>query len=63
MKLQYIAAGLLAIAPSAALAGPAINGAGATFPAPIYQRWFQDYAGATGERVNYQSPLRQGQSS
>jgi phosphate transport system substrate-binding protein len=56
MKLKRIAAiSLLAAAPGAALAGPAINGAGATFPAPIYQRWFQDYAGATGEKVNYQS--------
>jgi len=45
----------LASVPAAAFAGPAINGAGATFPAPIYQRWFQDYSGATGERVNYQS--------
>ena len=56
MKLKRIAAiGLLAAAPGAALAGPAINGAGATFPAPIYQRWFQDYANASGDRVNYQS--------
>ena len=45
----------LALAPSAAFAGPALNGAGATFPAPIYQRWFQDYARDTGNRVNYQS--------
>ncbi len=55
MKLKHIATIGLALAPTAAFAGPAINGAGATFPAPIYQRWFQDYAGATGERVNYQS--------
>ena len=55
MKLKHIATLGLALAPAAAFAGPAINGAGATFPAPIYQRWFQDYAGATGERVNYQS--------
>ena len=56
MKLKRIAAiGLLAAAPGAAFAGPAINGAGATFPAPIYQRWFQDYANASGDRVNYQS--------
>lgn len=55
MKLKNIfAIGLLA-APTAALAGPVINGAGATFPAPIYQRWFQDYASSTGNRVNYQS--------
>jgi phosphate transport system substrate-binding protein len=34
---------------------PNINGAGATFPAPIYQRWFADYAAQTGNKVNYQS--------
>ena len=55
MKLKHIATLGLALAPAAAFAGPAINGAGATFPAPIYQRWFQDYAGSTGEKVNYQS--------
>jgi len=55
MKFKnFIAVGLLA-APAAALAGPALNGAGATFPAPIYQRWFQDYARTSGSRVNYQS--------
>ena len=55
MKLKnFIAVGLVA-APVAAFAGPALNGAGATFPAPIYQRWFQDYARTTGNRVNYQS--------
>lgn len=31
-----------------------LNGAGASFPAAIYQRWFQDLA-AKGVRVNYQS--------
>jgi phosphate transport system substrate-binding protein len=31
-----------------------LNGAGASFPAPIYQRWFQDLANK-GVRVNYQS--------
>ena len=55
MKLKYIATIGLALAPTAALAGPAINGAGATFPAPIYQRWFIDYSASTGEKVNYQS--------
>ena len=55
MKLKHIATIGLALAPAAAFAGPAINGAGATFPAPIYQRWFQDYASASGDRVNYQS--------
>jgi len=55
MKLKQIFAAGLVAAPVAALAGPAINGAGASFPAPIYQRWFADYARATGNRVNYQS--------
>lgn len=33
-----------------------ISGAGATFPAPIYQRWFADYANTKGgSQVNYQS--------
>src|SRR5690606_28716540 len=32
-----------------------LTGAGATFPYPIYSRWFSDYAAATGVRVNYQS--------
>jgi len=44
-----------ATVPTAVLAGVTINGAGATFPAPIYQRWFQDYSQQTGNRVNYQS--------
>ena len=55
MKLKNIIAFGLVAAPFAALAGPALNGAGATFPAPIYQRWFQDYARTSGSRVNYQS--------
>ncbi len=55
MKLKHIATLGLAIAPTTAFAGPILNGAGATFPAPIYQRWFQDYARTTGDRVNYQS--------
>lgn len=56
MKLKQITAiGLLAAASTPALANPTINGSGATFPAPIYQRWFADYAKETGKRVNYQS--------
>ena len=31
-----------------------LSGAGASFPSPIYQRWFQELAGK-GVRVNYQS--------
>jgi len=32
-----------------------INGAGASFPAPIYAKWASDYHKATGVKVNYQS--------
>lgn len=31
-----------------------LNGAGATFPQPIYAKWFYDYAQATGVKINYQ---------
>jgi phosphate transport system substrate-binding protein len=55
MKLKNLIAMGLVAAPVAALAGSPLNGAGATFPAPIYQRWFVDYASSTGNRVNYQS--------
>jgi len=32
-----------------------VTGAGASFPAPIYIKWADAYAKATGNRVNYQS--------
>ena len=55
MKLkQIIAIGLVA-APIAAIAGPTINGAGATFPFPFYARVFSDYEKVSGNRVNYAS--------
>lgn len=34
---------------------PTISGAGATFPSAAYQAWANEYARATGNRVNYQS--------
>jgi phosphate transport system substrate-binding protein len=36
-------------------ASAALTGAGATFPNPIYTKWFDAYAKATGVRINYQS--------
>jgi phosphate transport system substrate-binding protein len=45
-------------AATAAIAVPAetINGAGATFPAPIYQKWFQEFHKAHPDaQINYQS--------
>ncbi len=32
-----------------------LNGAGATFPYPIYQKWFSNYAEQTGVKINYGS--------
>lgn len=32
-----------------------LTGAGATFPYPIYSKWFSEYAAKTGEKINYQS--------
>ncbi len=36
-------------------AGPTVTGAGATFPAPIYTKWFDAYAKEIGVKINYQS--------
>ena len=33
----------------------ALNGAGGTFPAPLYSQWFSVYASITGVQVNYQA--------
>jgi phosphate transport system substrate-binding protein len=32
-----------------------LTGAGATFPAPLYTKWFNDYKALTGVEVNYQA--------
>jgi phosphate transport system substrate-binding protein len=44
---------------AATSAGAALTGAGATFPTPIYSKWFSDYAASTGVHINYQ-PLGSG---
>ena len=31
----------------------ALNGAGGTFPAPLYTKWFTEYATLTGVKINY----------
>lgn len=41
--------------PAGATRGASLTGAGATFPNPIYTKWFDTYAKATGVRINYQS--------
>ncbi|NOZ12551.1 MAG: phosphate ABC transporter substrate-binding protein PstS [Acidobacteria bacterium] len=56
MKLKTIFFSLLLLAISPALmAGNTINGAGATFPYPVYSAWAFNYFRTTGVRVNYQS--------
>ncbi len=42
-------------APAGATGDVALTGAGATFPYPLYGKWFDAYARATGIRINYQS--------
>jgi phosphate transport system substrate-binding protein len=50
-----IIAAILASLAFSAQAQQTINGAGATFPAPLYSKWAESYNRATGIRVNYQS--------
>lgn len=40
---------------SARTRGATLTGAGATFPAPLYTKWFDAYAKETGVQINYQS--------
>lgn len=56
MKKMLIA-GLAAFAAAGVLSDETatLNGAGASFPAPVYRVWTYNYEQATGVRVNYQS--------
>ena len=60
MKLKALAA-VAAATPLMVACGSAektsftLNGAGATFPAPLYTAWFQEYTQETGNKVNYQA--------
>ena len=62
MKLKAIAA-VVAATPLMVACGSStdkaetfkLNGAGATFPAPLYNSWFQRMAQETGNQVNYQA--------
>jgi phosphate transport system substrate-binding protein len=51
MFLTVLVLGGIVLAQSALL----INGAGATFPYPIYSKWFDEYHKAHGSQFNYQS--------
>ena len=58
MKLKALAA-VAAATPLMVACGSAektsfkLNGAGATFPAPLYNAWFASFAKETGSQVNY----------
>ena len=60
MKLKALAA-VAAATPLMVACGNAektsfkLNGAGATFPAPLYNAWFSSFAQETGNQVNYQA--------
>jgi phosphate transport system substrate-binding protein len=48
-------AGLTALTASPTRAQVSLTGAGATFPNPIYTKWFDAYNKKTGVQINYQS--------
>jgi phosphate transport system substrate-binding protein len=55
VNLKLIAAGVLALVAVGASAQN-LNGAGATFPYPIYSKWFSEYSQANPSvKINYQS--------
>jgi phosphate transport system substrate-binding protein len=56
MQLKAAFALILALGMGTALAETNLNGAGATFPNPIYQKWFSEYHSAHPDvQINYQS--------
>ena len=56
-KLLVLLLGLSLLAGSALAL--TLNGAGATFPYPIYSKWFSDYQKETGVQINY-APIGSG---
>lgn len=56
MQAKLLSTALLAVSAAFPLAAQNLTGAGATFPNPIYSRWFSEYAQAhPGVQINYQS--------
>jgi phosphate transport system substrate-binding protein len=53
--LKLFAVAMLLISFSYAEAAETLNGAGATFPYPVYSAWAYEYNKVTGVQVNYQS--------
>lgn len=55
MLKKWIAAAAVVLTSGAAVAAPTINGAGATFPYPVYSKWADAYQDETGTGLNYQA--------
>ncbi|HET6577825.1 MAG TPA: phosphate ABC transporter substrate-binding protein PstS [Gemmatimonadales bacterium] len=55
MRGRTLAFALAALATATPAVGQSLTGAGATFPNPIYTKWFDAYSKQTGVRINYQS--------
>jgi phosphate transport system substrate-binding protein len=53
--LALVAAACGKSKPAAKAEAKALTGAGATFPAPLYQKWAADYQTAKGVTINYQA--------
>lgn len=53
-RVAYVAALLLPYAGLPVSAQVSLTGAGATFPAPIYQKWFNEYQSIGNVQINYQ---------
>ena len=52
---RLVVAASMVVATVVPAAAQDLTGAGATFPYPIYSKWFSDYAAKTGVKINYQS--------
>jgi phosphate transport system substrate-binding protein len=56
MKIASVTVGMLLLVAGGVAQGQKLTGAGATFPYPIYSKWFSEYSAAhPGVEINYQS--------
>jgi len=56
MKIASVTVGMLLLAAGIVAQAQKLTGAGATFPYPIYSKWFSEYSAAhPGVEINYQS--------
>src|SRR5581483_4896781 len=56
IRIGLVLATMAAFGPAGTAVAQTLNGAGATFPAPIYSKWFEEFRKAhNGLEINYQS--------